>query len=458
MKPDNTNLMRDSPLLRLDSLTLGNYRCFERIRLDFDPHVTVLVAANGNGKTALLDAIAVALGSFVGAFNVGRNVGFALTDVRQIRHVVSGYVEMEAQYPLELHAVGSVDGTTSQWSRKLETAKSHTTYGDAAALTNFGKRLQNLVRDAAGDESVPAPVLPLVSYYGTGRLWAERRLTKLRQSTGISSRTSGYMDCLDSASRYKIFADWFQRLCMSEYDERRHPERQRPIVAMRSAIADAVNHVLAPTGWHDIEYASSELGIIAVHPKHGRLPVEWLSDGIRNMIALVADIAHRAVRLNAHLGRQAVRETPGIVLIDEVDMHLHPAWQQTIVTSLTEAFPNLQFILTTHSPQVLTTVHREWVRLIDDKGESSILPGDLGTYGAESSRALTEIFGVHSRPQNIDTIKKLDRYLELIEEHRHDGEEAHELRKALENALGSGDPALINADCRILYLKEIRPR
>ena len=92
------------------------------------------------------------------------------------------------------------------------------------------------------------------------------------------------------------------------------------------------------------------------HPEYGRLPLSSLSDGVRNMIALIADIAHRCARLNPHLSEEAARQTPGVLLIDEVDMHLHPRWQQLVVDLLRKAFPSLQIILSTHSPHVLSTV------------------------------------------------------------------------------------------------------
>ena len=131
-----------------------------------------------------------------------------------------------------------------------------------------------------------------------------------------------------------------------------------------SAVNQAVGTVLKPTGWGNLRFSETFGYATVEHPDQGVLAVGQMSDGIRNTIALVADIAWRCVQLNAHLGDAAVRDTEGIVLIDEVDMHLHPEWQQLIVGSLREAFPRIQFIVTTHSPQVLTTVDAESVRII----------------------------------------------------------------------------------------------
>lgn len=442
--------------LRLDRISLQNYRRFGSIEIAFHERLTVVVARNGCGKTAVLDAIAVALGPFVGAFDNGKGIHFATSDVRQVRNPNVPITEMEAQYPLRMELAGLVNGREETWTRELATAKSHTTYGEARTLIDYGKHLQRLIRDAADGKVSSIPILPLVSYYGTGRLWSEKRLTSGKKSSETTSRTAGYMDCLDSSSRYRIFAEWFERLCRMEFEERESPQKLNEVQALLKAIRSAVDRVLAPSGWKTIAFKSSELGIVAEHPSEGTLPVQWLSDGIRNLIGLAADITHRAVRLNAHLGAEAVRQTPGIVLIDEVDMHLHPEWQQVVLSSLLEAFPSIQFIVTTHSPQVLTTVKREHIRLLSADGASTI-PAD-GTYGAESSRVLEEVFGVHSRPQAADSVAKLRQYLDLVEAGNAATSEALLLRRELEETLGKSDPDLHMADMRASQLKVLRPQ
>ena len=94
-----------------------------------------------------------------------------------------------------------------------------------------------------------------------------------------------------------------------------------------------------PTGWRDLRWDFAESTIVASHPTYGRLSVGDLSDGIRNIVGLVGDMAHRAARLNPHLGDQAASLTPGVVLIDEIDMHLHTTWQQVILGSIQEPSP-----------------------------------------------------------------------------------------------------------------------
>jgi predicted ATP-binding protein involved in virulence len=446
----------DAVPLRIDSIEVRNYRRFAHLAVDFHPELTVVVAKNGCGKTAVLDAIAVALGPFIGAFDNATGVHFRASDVRRVRNPKAVPVEMEQQYPLTMTAEGVINGRPDTWRRELAGAKSRTTYGESRGLTDYGKSLQGMVRDTAAGEGSGPPVLPLVSYYGTGRLWGDRRLTTGKTTENATSRMAGYLDCLDSASHYKVFADWFERLCRMEYEERNVPERLTEVLGLLSAIRTAVDAALSISGWHGITFKSSQLGIVAEHDTDGQLPVEWLSDGIRNMIALVADIAHRAVRLNAHLGSEAARLTPGIVMIDEVDMHLHPEWQQTVVQSLRSAFPRVQLIVTTHSPQVLTTVRKEHVRLLGEDGVVRTLSDDLGTFGSESSRLLQEVFGVHSRPPGVEAVAKLHEYMRLIESNEHETTRAKHLRRDLEDSMGSGDPDLLLADIRISQLKVLR--
>ena len=123
--------------------------------------------------------------------------------------------------------------------------------------------------------------------------------------------------------------------------------------------------------------------------------IEQLSDGYKTSLAMVMDIASRAVEANPHLGVDALKAS-GIVLIDEIELHLHPSWQQRIIPDLRRTFPNIQFICTTHSPQVLSTVPGECIRTITDDGR--VTEPNCKTYGAESKRVLEELMGVSSRP------------------------------------------------------------
>ena len=178
------------------------------------------------------------------------------------------------------------------------------------------------------------------------------------------------------------------------------------------------------------------------------MPVSQLSDGIRNTVALVADLAYRAVQLNPHLAERAALETDGIVLIDEVDMHLHPSWQQTILTSLREAFPKVQFIVTTHSPQVLSTVQKENIRVIHQQENQYIasLP-TISPLARTASDALAYVMNVNTRPPLDKVLDAVRAYEYLIRQKKIDSKEALAAKAKLDAAgyeIPSADLALWN--------------
>lgn len=191
-----------------------------------------------------------------------------------------------------------------------------------------------------------------------------------------------------------------------------------------------------------------------IHPDHGELPISMLSDGVRSVISLVADLALRCVRLNPALGEQAPFLTPGVVLIDEVDLHLHPAWQQRIVSSLRQAFPEVQFILTTHSPQVLSTVHSSQIRVVDrdQDGRWQAVAPEAEVKGLESAVALSDVMSVDPVP-DLDESRLVRRYTDLIEKGQAMSGDGVLAREQLEQLYGESSSVLIDADRLIRFQK-----
>ena len=112
-----------------------------------------------------------------------------------------------------------------------------------------------------------------------------------------------------------------------------------------------------------------DLDDITLEFEHGeRFPFGLLSDGQRSMVALAADIALRCVQLNPHLKGEAPRETEGVALIDELDLHLHSNWQRVVVQNLTTLFPKLQFVATTHSPFIIQSLDGHGLVNLSDQG------------------------------------------------------------------------------------------
>ncbi len=164
---------------------------------------------------------------------------------------------------------------------------------------------------------------------------------------------------------------------------------------------------------------------------------------------MVADAAFRAAKLNPDLGPGG---SHGIVLIDEVDMHLHPAWQQRVLLDLLDAFPKIQFVVTTHSPHVVSTVPRDCVRIL---GPERGWEPDRRTEGLDGDSALAEVFGVDPEPP-VEVVATLRRYRELAEQGLAGSPEARALRQDLERVLGASDPRLTSIDALIRLRKHLR--
>ena len=359
---------------------------------------------------------------------------------------------MEEVYPLVLEANGLINNEVTHWSRELHKPKGATTTKDTKSLIQYGQDIRNKVVHKVDE------IIPLISYYGTGRLWGLKKIT-LNKKQHETSRLSGYIDCLDPLSSYKSFESWYVDICLAELElkieeiEKNNLDiSNNEFTSIRKSIQQAVNHIVEKnTGWKDIVYKKRAETIVAQNETFGELSLMQLSDGIRNMIGLVADIAYRAVKLNPHL-ENAPKQTPGIVLIDEVDMHLHPKWQQTVLTDLTKAFPNIQFIVTTHSPQVLSTVKKEQIRIL---GDNVVSTPSTHSFGEDSSVLLAELMNVSPLPP-LEIVEKRKEYQRLIEDREYESPRAKQLQKELIENYGENSEFIIQTEMLIRRFEALK--
>ena len=425
-------------------LHVQNFRRFEDLKISFEEDLTVLVARNGHGKSSILEAITILLGTFVGAFDLGRAKGITPRDAR--RSLQSGTNEPRQHWPVR------VGGTVQfpmpfgpdqemplahQLARTLNGPKSRTTRMEVEFLTAYGHHLQRLIHRAEDVE------MPIVAYYGTGRLWKAHKNIQRKQVL-TQNRSLGYEDCLSPASNFVQVQQWMDRASRARSQELERKENDLWGPRLKG-IQKAVDSVLAEEGWTEFAYSYDYEELSMLHPGHGRLAVSQMSDGVRGVVSLVADLAFRCMRLNSFMGENAVQETKGIVLIDEVDQHLHPGWQQRILTALRRAFPKIQLVITTHSPEVLTTVDWHQIRILEE-GECMLPPA--GTLGAESHRLLKDVLGLQDFRPPIPEVNDLRDYLRMIEEGAQDTQQAQQLRKVLASRYQGNEPQLNRAERR----------
>lgn len=320
--------------MRLSHITLQNFRRYEAARFHFHERFTVLIGNNGKGKTTVLDAVAMMLNTYFQGSRLptgGGNIG--KTDARVLFTEKEGQVFREEKTQVSLLATALLDGNEISWQRDIGDRG-----GKAKNLVRLGTQARERVKQGQ------SPDLPLLLYYGAGRLW---NIHDDIETEKPSSQLDAYRYCLDPKSDQKAFEKWFKKLAYTELQKRtRIPATDVVRQAVMTCIPGALDF------YHDTDYDELTIKL----EKEGLVPFNSLSDGYRNMVGMVADIAHRAARLNPHHGVDAAVKTQGVVLIDEIDLHLHPKWQRRVVLDLKQAFPALQFIASTHSPFILQSL------------------------------------------------------------------------------------------------------
>ncbi|KYF62487.1 AAA family ATPase [Sorangium cellulosum] len=429
--------------MRIDEIRLINFRAFERFALHLEPRLTVLVGRNGTGKTTVLEGLAVALGAWLSFFNASRDDRpIPKSAARFVTTMHGGVPSMATCYPVRVEASGETPLGHVEWARELRGADSRTTTG----VTKSGREgpleatrfMPRGIEDAIS--GAKAVALPVLAYYGTGRLWHHKR-DRNPERASLKSRLQGYRAALEAASDQKGFEAW---MAWREEDRvqrlARAAEEGRPLTEVRSPELEGVSAAACTCleGARRIYYSANHQELRVDFVDGSSLPFVALSDGQRNLIAVAADIAWRATQLNPSLGAEAPARATGVVLIDEVDLHLHPAWQWRVLDDLLRAFPGIQFVVTTHSPQVMSAAPRGSVRLLDPDHQAHRVERIAGK---DTNTILEDILGAPSRLK--ETREKLDELARLID----DGQlaEAKALLAELSGLLGEDDAQVVAA-------------
>jgi predicted ATP-binding protein involved in virulence len=354
--------------MRIDSLLLENFKGFQRRELTFHPQFNLVVGENGTGKTSLLDALAVAVGSwFLGVDGVDTRHIYP-HEVRLQAFPSEAGTHWEGQYPCFIEASGSIGHAPTIWRRSLNGPGGRTTRIGAAGIKKLAEQATRAVREG---QSIN---LPLISYYGTGRLWLvprEQGQVKEPPSSLLTkqlSRLDGYKTSVDPRLSVSALTQWLARQSWLSFQQGGQDSQSFQVV--RRALVQFI------PGVEDL-YFDANLGEVILRFANGdQQPFMNLSDGQRAMLAVVGDLAQKAATLNPHLGADVLRETEGVVMIDELDLHLHPTWQRHVIEDLRTTFPKIQFICTTHSPFLIQSL-RSGEELLMLEGQPTAKLGDL---------------------------------------------------------------------------------
>lgn len=401
----------------LNHLHLEQYRCFEALDVDFESDITLLFAENGGGKTAVLNALALGLT----AFQSGTPRGLKLDPQRDARKITLD--ERGRREPAGPCIV--------TWTADVGLEQAVSWSSTANSASNRKSTDHRRVLDAIEKTRVPGTRWPLFAFYGVDRMGRGKASNKPAPTR--PDRWEGYTDSLNAAQDDSALLTWLLEEILADTVRRQEGEAERFLAtAVMDTVAKATPGVVR--AWYDPRERSP-----VVRFENGQVaPWQELSDGFHVYLALVADIARRAVILNEQDGGDAPALVEGVVLIDEIDLHLHPRWQRVVLNGLRETFPRLQFIVTTHSPQVLSSAENRQVRhLVDGRLQAhSVFVG-----GRDSNAILRELMGTTDRDDEGQV--KLRALHDAIDQGQMDQAEA--LYADLLALWGDLDPELIRA-------------
>lgn len=419
--------------MRLRNCRLINFRCFEDLDVALDAHLNVFHGENGAGKSAVLDGIALGLSPILTHFPRLSGLNFKYTDIR--RSDGGGKLAPFVRVGME-----TFEGIS--WDRTERRDKSAPTQKSIPANVGI-KQLTTHLDDhiTALNEGRPT-TLPVFAYYGTNRALLELPVRRKNFQADFQP-LQALSQALQPTSRFKTVFEWFD---YAEDLERREQVKYRDFSyrdPLLSAVRVAVESMVPGVSNPRLERNPLHFMVTRrlADGSDADFMLEQLSDGYRTMLALTMDFARRLAQANPHLENPLHAEA--MLLVDEIDLHLHPSWQQKVIPLLRMTFPNTQLILSTHSPQIISTVPKEnvWEPI-----QHELSNPVSETLGAESGRILEDTFNVPQRPLMVPGTRELSAFLRALEDPEITQEQLISMRTAVAHLIAPDDPALELAD------------
>lgn len=330
----------------IQNVKIKNFRGIEEKEFEFKPGFNLIKGENGKGKTSILEAIAVGIGGFIAGFDGVSTRHFSKQEIRR-QYVLlgDGSYDEKMIMPMEVEMTAIIDGRRYDWVRSRSSL-------NASRSTINPRKICKKAEEMSLAENVE---LPLVSYQSAARMWSQRREKAENVFRKSYYRTVGYMDALVDASNIKLLLNWCVKMEQVSWQK---SVRISEYEAVKKVVADFMA-CMNQDGACEIFYDKQTENLM-LKKDDCALPIENLSAGYQSLVWMVFDIAYRMAVLNPDK-KENIAMTHGVVLIDEIDMHLHPKWQWNIIEALRKVFPNVQFIATTHAPILFASAKNVWV-------------------------------------------------------------------------------------------------
>lgn len=388
--------------MKIETLKLSNFRAFEKFELTLDPKLTVLIARNGAGKSSILDAISTNIGPFL-----TRLPGVSGHNPKESDFRITDTGEKPPYMRIYCRTTNGIEWDRTE--RRDKTQKTQNMVPEGVGLKELNTYVDTFI-DAHNDGNNYE--LPVFIYYGTGR----GVFDVPQRKTGFSKkfpRFEALTGALESRTNFKRFVEYFYFL---EDQENRLQKEQRSfdvevpeLKAIRSAVKRMMPEfsnprTIAPAGLM-LDWQRNELT--------KQLKIEQLSDGYRTTLAMVMDIAARMAEANPHMVDPL--NTAGMILIDEVDLHLHPEWQREFLPKLVDTFPQVQFVVTTHSPFIIQSLDTGKLVDLDQKTPEA---SDYLNKSLSVEDITEDIMGVEDVQRSAkynERMKLADEYYQLLE-------------------------------------------
>ncbi|MCX8480403.1 MAG: AAA family ATPase, partial [Sediminibacterium sp.] len=413
--------------MKIKNIIIQNFKGFEYKKFNFNQQFNVAIGNNAMGKSTLLHALQVALGAYLQCLDIPANPSyrrqFKKTGERFVKwdDQLLDYLPKDEETKIEICAQFLYNNQQVCWTRKL--LKNETTTHSQSTVGNLIQLVNEIMEIRKSSNNI---LMPLIANFGT-----DRKATEFRKVNKVYNKRTrlekGYLTSLKEDTNFNGALEWIHNY---EYNVKNKIEFEGTKDAFYNALNIALPYL--KNICYNSQFNQFEAEILFDNLKLGKTIHSNMSDGLKSMLYLVAELAFRCVILNGFKGINAVVETEGVVLIDEVDMHLHPTWQRHIVHDLKKAFPNLQFIVTTHSPYIVQSVRVE--ELINLDIQTSINPAD---YSIEViSEEIMNVSNAFSTDKEAEEEQSIEYFQLLNEAVKSNNKELYKIKlELLENAI-----------------------